>query len=41
MTLVFPLVLAISGGTIPPITAMLGAAPAAQRVAYGNAFFGW
>jgi phosphate:Na+ symporter len=40
LTLVFPLVLGANlGGTIPAITATLGSAPAARRVALGNAFF--
>jgi phosphate:Na+ symporter len=40
IALVFPLVLGANlGGTIPAITATLGSAPAARRVALGNAFF--
>ena len=40
LSLIFPLVLGANlGGTIPAITATLGSAPAARRVAIGNACF--
>jgi len=40
LSLVFPLVLGANlGGTIPAIAATLGSAPAARRVALGNALF--
>jgi phosphate:Na+ symporter len=40
LSLVFPLVLGANlGGTAPAITATLGSAPAARRVAIGNALF--